>query len=78
MCKNVNLVYIHSLDFALIIYVTKIRQFQVSQFSHGTGPILPFVVLALSQSYGEVTISGEDCKFLPILGTHGHRPLKVL
>ena len=41
------LVYIHSLDFALIIYVTKISQFHVSQFWHGTGPILPFVVQAL-------------------------------
>ena len=40
--------YIHSLDFALIIYVTKIRQFHVSQFWHETGPISPFVVLALS------------------------------
>ena len=30
------LVYIHSFDFALIIYVTKIRQFHVSQFWHGT------------------------------------------
>ena len=28
-----------SLDFALIMYVTKIRQFHVSQFWHGTGPI---------------------------------------
>ena len=42
------LVYIHSLDFAVIIYVTKIRKFHVSQFWHGTGPISPFVVLALS------------------------------
>ena len=41
--NNEWLVYIHSLDFALIIYVTKI-----TQFWHGTGPISPFVVLALS------------------------------
>ena len=45
--NNECLVYIHSLEFALIIYVTNIRQFHVSQFWHGTGPILPFVVLAL-------------------------------
>ena len=41
-------VYIHSLDFPLIIYVTKIGQFHVSQFWSATGPISPFVVLALS------------------------------
>ena len=45
------MLYIHSLDFALFIYVTKIRQFHVSQFWHGTGPISPFVVLALSFVY---------------------------
>ena len=45
--NNEGLVYIHSLDFDRIIYVTKIRQFHVSQFWHGTGPISPFVVLAL-------------------------------
>ena len=42
-------VYIYRLDFALIIYVTKIRQFHVLQFWHGTGPISPFVALALCQ-----------------------------
>ena len=41
---NECLVYIHSLDFALIIYVTKSRKILVSQFWHGTGPISPFVV----------------------------------
>ena len=40
-------VYFLSLDFALIIYVTKVRQFHASQIWHGTGPISPFVVLAL-------------------------------
>ena len=45
--NNECLVFIHSLDFALIIYVTKIRQFHISQFWNGTGPILPFLVLAL-------------------------------
>ena len=49
--NNECLVYIHSLDFALIIYVTKIRQFHVSQFWHEPGPISPFVVLALSFRY---------------------------
>ena len=45
--NNECFVYIHSLDFVLIIYVTNIRQFRVSQFWHWTGPISPFVVLAL-------------------------------
>ena len=45
--NNECLVYIHSLDFALIIYVTNIRQFHVSQIWNGTGPISPFVVQAL-------------------------------
>ena len=45
--NNECLANIHSLDFALIIYVIKIRQFYVSQFWHATGPISPFVVLAL-------------------------------
>ena len=45
------LVYIYSLDFALIIYVTKIRQIHVSQFWHGTGPISLFVVLPLWSLY---------------------------
>ena len=45
--NNECLVYIHSSDFDLIIYVTKIRQFHVSQFWLGTGPISLFVVLAL-------------------------------
>ena len=40
-------VYIHSLDFPLIIYATKIGKFHVSQFWSATGPISPFVVLAL-------------------------------
>ena len=48
---NECLVYMHSLDFALIIYVTKIRQFHVSQIWHGTGPVSLFVVLALSLHY---------------------------
>ena len=39
--NNECLVYIHRLYFALIIYVTKIRQFYVSQSCHGTGPISP-------------------------------------
>ena len=47
---NECLVFIHSLGFALIIYATKIRQFYVSQFWHGTGPISPFVVLALIEN----------------------------
>ena len=47
---NECLVYIYSLDFALIISVTKIRQFHVSQFCDGSGPISPFVVLALLSS----------------------------
>ena len=45
--KNECLVSIHSLDFALLIYVTKIRKFHVSQFWNGTGTISLFVVLAL-------------------------------
>ena len=49
--NNECLIYIHSLDFALIIYVTKIRQFHVSQIWHGTGPVSLFVVLALSLHY---------------------------
>ena len=57
------LVYIYSLDFALIIYVTKIRQIHVSQFWHETGPILPFVVLAL---------------LTHMLTTHGHWAVRVL
>ena len=46
--NNECLVNIHSLDFALIIYATKIIQFHVSQFWHGSGSVSPFVVLALS------------------------------
>ena len=45
--NNECLVYIYSLNFALSIYVTKIRKFHISQFWHGIGPISPFVVLAL-------------------------------
>ena len=45
--NNECLVCIHSLDFALIIYVSKIIQFHVLQFWQGTGPILPLMVLAL-------------------------------
>ena len=48
--NNECLVYIHSLDFVIIIHETKIRQFHVSQFWHVTGPILPFVVLALCRT----------------------------
>ena len=46
--NNECLVYIYSFDFALIIYVTNIRQFHVSQFWLWTGPISPFMALALS------------------------------
>ena len=45
--NNECLIYIHSSDLDLIIYLTKIRQFHVSQFWLGTGPSSPFVVLAL-------------------------------
>ena len=44
------MVYIHSLDFALIIDVSKIKQFHVSQFLHGTGLISPFLALKMSSS----------------------------
>ena len=47
--NNECLVYIYSLDFALLVYVTKTRQFHVLQFWQGTGPISPLVVLALLQ-----------------------------
>ena len=50
--NNEFLVYFYSLDLALIIYVTNIRQFHVSQFWHVTGPISPFVVPALLSSWG--------------------------
>ena len=33
--NNECLVYIYSLDFALLVYVTKTRQFHVSQFWQG-------------------------------------------
>ena len=49
-------VYIHSLDFARIIYVTKIRQLHVSQIWHGTGQISPFMVLALCCLLGGFTM----------------------
>ena len=39
------LVCIHCLDFALTIYVTKIRQFHVSQFWYWARPISPFMIL---------------------------------
>ena len=84
--NNECLVYFHSLDFALIIYVTKIRQFHVSQLWHGTGPISPFVVLALWFTCGPfvsflltVQISGaplfpqdvrQDLHLLPTCGIH--------
>ena len=42
--NNEFVVYIHSLDFALIIYVTKIRQFHISWFWQATGLISSFVV----------------------------------
>ena len=46
-CKDNNCsVYVHSLYFPLMIYVTKIGQFHVSNFLLETGPIPPFVVLA--------------------------------
>ena len=41
------MVYIHSLDFPLIIYVTKNGQFHISLFWSATGSISPLVVLAL-------------------------------
>ena len=63
--NNECLVCIHSLDFALIIYVSKIIQIQFLQFWHGTGPILPFVVLALWLlcMYFSVSILHTEVKF---------------
>ena len=54
------LVYIYSLDFALIIYVTKIRQIHVSQFWHGTEPISLFVVLALLIKKAHLSLSSGE------------------
>ena len=56
--NNKFLVYIHILDSALIIFVTKIRQFPVSKFWH----VSSFVVLALClpRSYGNSFISRID------------------
>ena len=53
--NNEYLVCIHSLDFVLIIHVSKIIQIQYLQIWHGTGPILPFVVLALYK-FGKVSL----------------------
>ena len=48
-CCSFKLIIINEcLVYIYIIYVTKIRKFHVSQFWHWTGPISPFMVLALS------------------------------
>ena len=60
--NNECLIYIHRLDIFLIIYVTKIIQFHVSQFWHETGPISPFVVLALCMKLRHL----ECCFCLPV------------
>ena len=49
------MVYVHSLDLVLIIYVTKNRQFHVSQSWCGTGPISLLVVLAFCVYYRQTT-----------------------